>query len=122
MAESILVVDDDDMQLDCVTQQIIQLGHAAHGAQSGAEALRFLESHRVGMVITDYRMDTIDGVQLRDLIRTKNEKIPIILMTGDGDPSLRNGFDGFLKKPFSMKDLRKEVERVWSAIAISGLN
>jgi CheY-like chemotaxis protein len=95
---------------------MMHLGYRAHGARSGAEAVRFMESHRVDIVLTDYRMGSMNGVQLRDLIRNGKQEIPVILMTGEGDPGLQVGFDGFLQKPFSMNELRKEVERVRSSI------
>gem|GEM_PF-5885588 len=46
------------------------------------------------MVITDYQMKNMDGIELRDLIRDGNRNIPIILMTGERDHNLQNGFDG----------------------------
>jgi CheY-like chemotaxis protein len=61
-------------------------------------------------------MKNMDGIELRDLIRDGNRNIPIILMTGERDHNLQNGFDGFLQKPFTMAELVSEVDRVRSSI------
>ncbi|MGA2939892.1 MAG: hypothetical protein ABSF52_22735 [Syntrophobacteraceae bacterium] len=58
----------------------------------------------------------MNGIQLRDLIRNGNGKIPIILMTGERDQTLGVGFDGFLQKPFTMSELCSELDRVRSSI------
>ncbi|MHC1728871.1 MAG: response regulator [Syntrophobacteraceae bacterium] len=112
MPIAILVVDDDKIMLDLVNHQLAHFGYNVHVARSGAEAIGWLKSHRVDMIITDYRMENMNGNQLRDRIRNEIGQIPIIVMTGERDPKLRLGFDGFLQKPFSMTELRNEVERV----------
>lgn len=76
MPIEILVVDDDELQIDCVTQQIVLLGYTVRSARSGMEALESLKAHRVDMVITDYRMENMNGVQLRDRIRKEIGQIP----------------------------------------------
>jgi len=116
MPIDILVVCDDDLQLDCVSEQLTHAGYIVHSALSGAAAIEWLRSHRVDMVITDFRMPHMNGAQLRELIRDENSKIPIILMTGERDHTLGAGFDGFLQKPFTMSELLSEVDRVRSSI------
>lgn len=113
MSIEILVVDDDQFILDCVSQQLAHAGYIAHNALSGTEAVECLKALGVDMVITDYQMENMNGIQLRDHIRSNgNDQIPIILMTADRDQKLRAGFDGFLQKPFSMKELLSEVDKV----------
>ena len=110
---SILVVDDDEVHLKGVSRQLSYLGYSVYCARSGSEAVEWLKSHKVGLVITDYQMGNMSGAQLRDLIVNENPKrLPIILMTGRRDRNLPMGFDGFLQKPFTMSELHKEVERV----------
>jgi len=77
--------------------------------KGGAEAIDWLKSHQVDLVITDYQMGNMNGIELRDLIRNGNPKrIPIILMTGERDRDLQTGFGGFLQKPLTMGELYHE--------------
>lgn len=117
MRISVLVVDDDRLVLDCVTEQLVHLGYLVHRAQSGEEAIARVRSHHIDVVITDYQMPNMNGVQLRDRISNGNGEIPIILMTGERDPDLRKGFDGFLQKPFTLNELHGEVEGVRISIS-----
>ncbi len=79
----ILIVDDDPLVLAGTAALIDDLGYAAIEAQSGESALEILKSDvTVDLVITDYAMPVMNGLELAYSIRKQYCEIPIILMTG----------------------------------------
>jgi CheY-like chemotaxis protein len=110
---SILVIDNDNANLDCVSKKLSLLGYAVYCAPGSSQAVEWLRTHKVDLVIADCRTGNMNGGRLLDLILNGNPgRIPIILMNDKRDSYLRMGFDGFLQKPFTMNELYSEVERV----------
>ena len=71
-------------------------------------------SGKVDLVITDYTMPEMNGVELLDKIRDKFKNIPVIIMTAFGDKeivleALGHGCSGFIDKPFTLDELINEV-------------
>ena len=106
----IMVVDDQDMQLDLVGCQLEFAGYGVIGCRSGEEAVDKLNSQAVDMVITDMEMGAISGEHVRRYVREHFNSVPIILMSGNPENLRQEGFDGYLAKPFSMRELLLAVE------------
>ena len=74
------------------------------------------------MVITDYQMKNMDGIELRDLIRDGNRNIPIILMTAkydstdDAKKGLNAGADEYVVKPFLNRIMLANVKHLLGEI------
>ncbi|HEX3915275.1 MAG TPA: response regulator [Steroidobacteraceae bacterium] len=80
---TVLIVDDDALVMTGTAAMIVDLGHAAIEAHSGAEALHLLNSGvKVDVVLTDHAMPSMTGLQLAELIRERFPGMPIILATG----------------------------------------
>ena len=116
---NILVVDDERFQLQGLRLVLRSWGYGVLEALSAVDALNLLESHRseVDLVITDYSMPVMDGIELLKAIRARIEGTPVILMTAYGNKdlileALRLRFDGFIEKPVSTDDLKREIERI----------
>ncbi|MGA3116950.1 MAG: response regulator [Syntrophobacteraceae bacterium] len=106
----ILVVDDQEMQLYLVGCQLSSAGHSIIGCRSGEEAVGKLNSQIVDMVITDMEMGAMSGEHVRQHVREHFGQLPVILMSGNPDNLRGEGFDGYLEKPFSMRELLVAVE------------
>lgn len=113
---TILVVDDDAALRDAISLILEAAGHRVSLAASGPEALSLLERNRYNLVITDLRMDPMDGLELLARIRALNPKLPVLLMTAFGDvdkavSAMRGGACEFLMKPFESQALLENVRR-----------
>jgi two-component system chemotaxis response regulator CheY/two-component system phosphate regulon response regulator PhoB len=90
-------------------------------AQNGAEAIAALKSNDVDIVIMDWKMDVMDGLEctrhIREGIDGINQKLPIVLLTGmlgkdSEDAAYAAGVDLYLEKPFSLKTLHSGISKV----------
>ncbi len=110
--QRILVVDDDPCILKLLTRYLGDAGYDVQTAANGAEALRILNSDGCPLVITDWMMPELDGLQLCNAIRTSETIgfVYIIMLTAQSDEeSLAKAFDAgaddFLTKPFRKQEL-----------------
>jgi signal transduction histidine kinase/ActR/RegA family two-component response regulator len=107
---SILVVDDDRLVLANTAQMLEELGHRVSVASSGPEALSGLEQGCFDLVVTDYAMPDMTGMQLAKAIRAARPAQPILLLSGYTDlapgahPQLPR-----LSKPYSRASLAQAV-------------
>ena len=120
----ILTVDDDEISLEMINQSLTESGYQVESASSGREALEMLETKAFRMVITDWEMPEIDGLELCRTIREQyiGGYIYVILLTGHDNPQevvegLEAGADDFITKPFNPSELSVRVragERILS--------
>jgi two-component system response regulator GlrR len=112
----ILLVDDDPDLLQLITLRLISAGYNVTTATGGEEALRKLAARRPDLVITDLRMEGMDGLDLFDRIRRDAPSLPVLLLTAHGTvpdavAATQRGVFAFLTKPFDSHQLLVEVER-----------
>ena len=111
-AAAILFVDDDTAVLEAYSLLLEELGYAVHTANSGEEALDFLETHAVDAVVVDYLMPGMDGEESARRIRSLRFGIPIILFSGSL-PLSRSGlgvFDACVDKGLGAEALVETLE------------
>jgi len=82
----ILLVDDNPHGLIARRTVLEELGYRVRICQSGAEALEVFASQPVDLLITDFRMPNMDGVELITRIRQLRAELPIILLSGFVEP------------------------------------
>lgn len=110
---SIMIVDDSDYSRALLRQQLAKLGHEVLEAEDGKQAWEIIQRETVNIVITDWVMPNMDGLELCRLIRSANlpRYIYIILLTIKDEKSdmvtgIEAGADNFLVKPCSLAQLR----------------
>lgn len=116
----ILVVDDMSTSRGLITQALDAMGIRQIGyATDGPNALQSLEKSPVHLVISDFNMPGMDGLQLLQSIRRspKTKGLGFILITGRADREIietgrRLGMNNFIKKPFAPQDLKTCIEAV----------
>lgn len=115
---NIMVVDDEAIQLDSLNRGLSSKGYKVQGMLCSEEALSFLNNHRghIDMVITDYAMPRMNGMELLKQIRRNHKSMPVIMITAYGAKNLvidalRNRCDSFIEKPFTLDELLQEIKR-----------
>jgi two-component system response regulator GlrR len=110
----ILLVDDDPDILKLVSMRLNASGYQVHAADSGETALAALAASRSQLVITDLKMDGMDGMALFEAIHNTAPTLPVIILTAHGTipeavAATKRGVFGFLPKPFDNQDLLEQV-------------
>ena len=110
----VLAVDDDGLVLTNTVAMLDDLGHTGIAASSGKEALEILRHQGpVDVVITDYAMPHMTGLQLADAIKKEWPELPVIIATGFAEmQSEVQAFLPRLAKPFTEAELVKELEHI----------
>jgi len=114
----ILVVDDEPMQLKSMKMGLRTEGHSVFTAPNAQEALELMNAEPgFDLILTDYLMPGMSGLELLKAIRETESAIPVILMTACGrkglaDEVLRNQGSGSLDKPFSLDELLSAIASI----------
>ena len=114
MKKTILLVDDDAGLLTLLSLRLRSAGFDLEIAKSGDEALGRIAARQPHLVITDLRMDGMDGMALFDSIHEGYPFLPVIILTAHGTipdavNAMRKGVFGYLTKPFDSQSLLDSV-------------
>ena len=115
LCASVLIVDDDATLRGLLEKMLRRGGYEVRVAASGTEALALLSSAAVDAVISDELMPGMSGSELLARVRTLDQTIPVIIMTGFGSVEsavelVKAGAYHYLEKPFSDEHLLATVE------------
>ncbi|MDX2345238.1 MAG: response regulator transcription factor [Acidimicrobiia bacterium] len=111
----VLVVDDEQMLLDMVSDALTFAGYSVTSAADGLAALTQVRTEVPDLVILDVNMPEPDGFQVARSLRAYYPELPVLFLTARSDiEDLRTGFesggDDYLTKPFRLEELRLRVE------------
>ncbi|OUS71172.1 two-component system response regulator GlrR [Pseudoalteromonas sp. A601] len=120
----VLLVDDDASLLKLLSIRIESKGYQVTTCESGMAALQLLKSHVFDAVITDLRMDEMDGMALHRQLQSRYPALPVIMMTAHGSipdavEATKQGIFAFITKPVDKDELFDSLAK---AIEIHGLN
>ena len=109
---TLLFVDDDFLISLSTTSLLEDLGHTVITASSGPEALDVLRTGKpIDMMITDYAMPVMNGLQLAEEARALRPDLPILLATGYADLPTRAKFElPRLQKPYQQTQLAEQIQ------------
>lgn len=114
--KTILLIDDEPMVTDICEMMLKRLGHKVLSAHSGFEGIELYESHksRIDLIISDFNMPGMNGQEVVDKLRMMDPGVRVLLSSGGPDAAgeaeaLNRGFDGLLKKPYSMITLSNKI-------------
>ncbi len=112
----ILIVDDEQIARKVITQTLVKSGHEVINAKNGKEAWDILQNEHISIVVSDWMMPEIDGLELCRLIRSHEFPgyIYIILLTSrdsknDLVEGMAAGADDFIGKPFNNGELNARI-------------
>ncbi len=114
--KTILIVDDENMMREAVASYLEKQGYDVLQAETGKQALDFLEKEAISFVILDLMLPDIPGEEICSRIR-KQSRVPIIMLTAktmedDMLKGLDLGADDYITKPFSLKNLYARIQAV----------
>ena len=115
----ILIVDDEEHILELLEYNLQQEGYKPITADTGEKALELIEAEEIDLVLLDWMLPGIDGIDVLKSIRSSsnNSKLPVILLTAKGDEiskvvGLEIGADDYLSKPFGINELMARIKAV----------
>ena len=115
----VLFVDDEEIVLELGSLMLQKLGCNVLTANRGQEAIDIFKKNEVDFVVLDMQMPGMSGYEIYHQLKEIQPKIKILLASGyTGDQSEKRiesiGFDGYLQKPFTLKQLSKKIETFWT--------
>ena len=117
MKTCILIADDEPNQLELMDFNLTNAGFSIIKARNGKEAIELIENHSPDLIILDWMMPKMSGIDVCRTLRSRSETklIPIIILSArseDSDKSLGldTGADDYISKPFSPKELISRVK------------
>ncbi|HEY0413498.1 MAG TPA: PAS domain S-box protein [Allosphingosinicella sp.] len=117
----VLAVDDDALVLLNTAAMLEDLGHIVYPAGSGAEALQILATNPVDLLITDFAMPRMNGVELAEAARVEQPDLPVLIATGYAELAAGAHVDlPRLAKPFTQSDLALAVAQTVDPDAAGG--
>jgi len=120
MPKKILIVDDEPFNLDLLEQELTDQGYLIERAVDGRQALKQVDSYQPDLVLLDYLMPDMNGLEVLKEIRKREDDIPVIMLTAHGTieravEAMKEGAYDFIPKPFEPDHIaltvRKALER-----------
>ena len=114
-SKKILVVDDNDTIRGVVSQMLCRLGFAVLSADSGEKGLALFLKNKFDLVMTDFNMPGMDGINLAHLIKEKSPSTQVVLMTAENKEVILSKIKGTavakaLFKPFTLAEMDLAVQ------------
>jgi DNA-binding NtrC family response regulator len=118
----ILVLDDEKIVGERLKASLEKEGHTIETFINPVAALNRLRDKIYDVVVTDIRMDEVDGIQILEEVRKKSQHTKVIMITGYATlevarESLTKGAFDFIAKPFKLKEIRATIQKAEDALA-----
>jgi two-component system, cell cycle response regulator DivK len=115
--ELVLIVDDNAKNLKLARDVLRHGGFRTLEAATGRDGVLLAAEHRPDLVLMDIRLPDIDGTEAVRLLKNdeRTAGIPVVALTAmdaDREQFARDGFDGYLEKPISVRDFADQI-REW---------
>jgi DNA-binding NtrC family response regulator len=120
MSDKILIVDDEPSNRNILSQELTHKGYSVVAANDGREALRKVELSRPDLIILDYMMPDLSGLEVLKELRKKENDTPVLMITAYGTmeravEAMKEGAYDFITRPFEPDHIalvvRKALER-----------
>jgi two-component system response regulator AtoC len=127
MSGNILIVDDDADARSTLIRVLEKEGYGVTGTGTAAEALESFDRGAFDLVITDIRMEGMDGIELLRALKARRSEVPVIIMTAFAsiDTAVQaideRAYD-YLRKPYQLAEIRASVRRALDHAALSREN
>jgi FixJ family two-component response regulator len=122
LAPIIHIIDDEEPLRIALSRLLRVSGYRVALYESAEQFLNTAQLHEPGCILLDFNMPGMGGLQLQEQLRSDQNKLPIIFLTGNGNEGIRElAFNGgahdFLYKPVVKEELINTIERVLASTA-----
>lgn len=116
---SILIVEDEPKMRRLLEMNLADQGFTTHAADNAESGLRLLNTERIDLVVTDFKLPGMNGMEFLQAIKRINAAVPVVIMTAYGSvesavEAMKLGASDYVLKPFSLAEMalvvRKELE------------
>ena len=117
MSIRVMVVDDSNTMRKIIVRSLNALGvHDVVEADDGLEALRLFKESEVQLVMLDWNMPQMNGIDVLKKIRAEGSKVPVMMVTTEAErgsvmEALQAGVTDYLVKPFTTEIIREKIEK-----------
>src|SRR6476620_9211428 len=122
----ILLAEDDQVMREYLTRALQRSGYAVTAVDRGTAAIPLLETETFDLLLTDIVMPEMDGIELAQRAGELCKILRVMFITGFAAVTLKAGKTmpqaRVLSKPFHLRDLVAEVDRIFETGNVSGLN
>jgi len=123
----VLVVDDEKIALKNLEYVMKKEGYEVVGTTSGPNALKILEEQEFAVVLTDLRMEKVDGIQILQRCKELYPDIEVIMITGyatleSAVQTMKHGAFYYVAKPFKLDEVRKIVKEAAAKVRLKKEN
>jgi DNA-binding NtrC family response regulator len=113
--KNLLVVDDEAVALNNLTHILKKEGYAVKSTQSGPQALKYIEQEEFSLVLTDLRMEKVDGLRLLKRTKELYPDTEVIMITGYATidtalDAMKAGAYHYIVKPYKLEEVRRAVK------------
>jgi DNA-binding response OmpR family regulator len=108
----ILIVEDDEFLADLMQDCLAASDYDVRSVGTGGDALKELESDTFNVVLLDWQLPDMDGLEVLKTYRQKNGAAKVVMLTGmrgRKDDGMESGADKFLMKPFKIDEILAAV-------------
>jgi DNA-binding NtrC family response regulator len=123
----ILIADDESIALRSLVNAMQKEGYAVTGTQKGQYALRLIEEQQFDVVLTDLKMEKVDGMQILKKCREISPATEVIMITGYASvqtaiQSIKKGAYDYITKPFKLDEVRRVVREAMEKVRLKREN
>src|SRR5439155_14944569 len=123
----VLIIDDEPSHAEAVAESLERVGYECTIATSSAEGARRIERDEPNVVLTDLKMDGLDGLAILRKAKQELDDVEVVVITGHGDvqtavEAMKAGAANYLQKPVNLAELRAMVERAAERFRLSRAN
>jgi len=116
MKLSLLIVDDDEVMRDTLSDVLKKKGYEVSVASSGNEALSAIRKNIVDLIVLDMRLPDLDGIEVLKRVKEFDTEILVIMMTAYSDvqtavSAMKSGAYHYINKPFELEELTLLIEK-----------
>jgi two-component system, chemotaxis family, chemotaxis protein CheY len=115
-----VLIVDDSAAIRKILQRVLRQAEiplaSVYEASDGAEALEILKNQKVGLVLSDINMPTMDGLEFLTRVRAEQawEKLPVLMVSTEGShakvlEAVERGASGYVRKPFTAEQIKEKL-------------
>jgi two-component system response regulator HydG len=123
----VLIIDDEEFHAEAVAETLTRLGYECVIATSGSAGAQKIEDEEFDVIVTDLRMDDLDGLAILRKAKQDAPDAEVVLITGHGDvktavEAMQHGAANYLTKPVDMTELRTIVAKAAERLRLARAN